>query len=250
MFLSLKRDRYDIGAVIRPVHRGQIILFCLAGFLSDDNILSTDNRRGFSIKPGSIENIIVILFEISFIALAIHARNIDDIPRMNIAITSFFMTMIPYIAEKLLRISFPVGVKAMIPFALFMHTAGGIMRWYWEFSGIYYDKIAHMMGGIALGLVVFVSILTVILFTSWKPTKRPVLFLTALITFLFGIFWEFEEASIDSAMMTTYSGGLYDSIGDTIGNITGIIICLYIAKRYMDTVPPHKRLSWLLRKDS
>ena len=50
-------------------------------------------------------------------------------------------------------------------------------------------------------------------------------------------------------MMTTYSGGLYDSIGDTIGNITGIIICLYIAKRYMDTVPPHKKLSWLLRKD-
>jgi len=159
------------------------------------------------------------------------------------------MTMIPYIAEKLLRISFPVGVKAMIPFALFMHTAGGILRWYWEFSGIYYDKIAHMIGGIALGLVVFVSILTVILFTSWDLKTRSVLILTALITFLFGIFWEFEEASIDSVMMTTYSGGLYDSIGDTIGNITGIIICLYIAKRYMDTVPPRKKLSWLLRKD-
>jgi VanZ family protein len=138
----------------------------------------------------------------------------------------------------------------MIPFALFMHTAGGILRWYWEFSGIYYDKIAHMIGGIALGLVIFVSILTVILFSKkWELSKRSVLFLTALITFLFGIFWEFEETSIDSVMMTTYSGGVYDSIGDTIGNITGIIICLYIAKRYMDSVPPHKRLSWLLRKD-
>ena len=148
------------------------------------------------------------------------------------------MTLIPYVAEKLLRISFPLGVKGMIPFALFMHTAGGILRWYWEFSGIYYDKIAHMIGGIALGLVIFVSILTVILFTEWGIQKRSVLILTALITFLFGIFWEFEEASIDTVMMTTYSGGLYDSIGDTIGNITGIIICLYIAKRYMDTVPP------------
>ena len=203
---------------------------------------------GFSIKPQAVENIIVILFELSFIALAIHAKNIEDIPRMKIAITAFFMTIIPYIAEKLLRISFPLGVKAMIPFALFMHTAGGIMRWYWEFSGIYYDKIAHMIGGIALGLVIFVSILTVILFTSWDIKTRSVLILTALITFLFGIFWEFEEASIDTVMMTTYSGGLYDSIGDTIGNITGIIICLYIAKRYMDTVPPHKKLSWLLRK--
>ena len=204
---------------------------------------------GFSIRPETLENVIVILFEISFILLAIQAVNIDDIPRMKIAITAFFMTLIPYVAEKLLRISFPPGVKGMIPFALFMHTAGGIMRWYWELSGIYYDKIAHLIGGIALGLVIFVSLLTAILFTTWGIQKRGVLFLTALITFLFGMIWEIEEMSIDSVMMTTYSGGIYDSIGDMTGNILGIIICLFIAKRYMDAVPPGMRLSWLLRKN-
>ena len=204
---------------------------------------------GFSIRPETLENVIVILFEISFILLAIQAVNIDDIPRMKIAITAFFMTLIPYVAEKLLRISFPPGVKGMIPFALFMHTAGGIMRWYWELSEIYYDKIAHLIGGIALGLVIFVSLLTAILFTTWGIQKRGVLFLTALITFLFGMLWEFEEMSIDSVMMTTYSGGIYDSIGDMTGNILGIILCLCIAKRYMDAVPPGMRLSWLLRKN-
>ena len=205
---------------------------------------------GYAVKPETIETIIVILFEISFILLAIQAVNIDDIPRMKIAITAFFMTPIPYVAEKLLRISFPLGIKAMIPFALFMHTAGGIMRWYWEYSGIYYDKIAHIIGGIALGLVIFVCILTTILFTTWEIKKNSVLLLTALIAFLFGMFWEFEEISIDSVMLTTYSGGLYDSIGDTIGNIIGIILCMYFAKRWMDAVPQGKRLSWLLRKDS
>jgi hypothetical protein len=50
--------------------------------------------------------------------------------------------------------------------------------------------------------------------------------------------------------MTTYSGGLYDSIGDTIGNIVSIIICLYIINRWTDTVPPQERLSWLLKKTS
>jgi len=205
---------------------------------------------GYAVKPETIETIIVILFEISFILLAIQAVNIDDIPRMKIAITAFFMTMIPYVAEKLLRISFPLGIKAMIPFALFMHTAGGIMRWYWEYSGIYYDKIAHIIGGIALGLVIFICILTTILFTTWEIKKNSVLLLTALIAFLFGMFWEFEEMSIDSVMLTTYSGGLYDSIGDTIGNIIGIILCMYMAKRWMDAVPQGKRLSWLLRKDS
>ncbi len=204
---------------------------------------------GFSIKPETAENIIIILFEISFILLAVQAVNIDDIPRMNIAITAFFMTLIPYAAEKLLRISLPFGVKSMIPFALFLHAAGGIMRWYWELSGIYYDKIAHMISGFALGLVIFVCFLTAILYTKWEIQKRSILFLTALITFLFGVFWEFEEMSIDSVMLTTYSGGIYDSTGDTIGNIVGIILCMYIAKRYMDSVPPHKSISSLLRKD-
>jgi hypothetical protein len=202
-----------------------------------------------SIRPRTIENIIVILFELSFIALAVQAVNIEDTPRLYIAITAFFLTLIPYAAERLLQISFPFGVKIMIPFALFMHTAGGIMRWYWIYSDFYYDKIAHLIGGIALGLAIFVSILTAIHFTTWEIEKRSVLMLTALITLLFGLLWEIEEMAIDSVVMTTYSGGLYDSIGDMTGNIIGIIICLYIANRLMDSVPPQERLSYLLRKE-
>src|SRR5512137_2455685 len=194
---------------------------------------------GFPIKPKTLETIIVILFEISFILLAVQAVNIDDIPRMKIAVTAFFMTLVPYVAERLLRISLPFGIKSLIPFALFVHTAGGIMRWYWELSGFYYDKIAHVVSGLALGLVIFAGFLTFILYTDYGRgmQRRSVLVWTGLITFLFGLFWEFEEISIDSVMLTTYSGGVYDSIGDTIGNIIGIILCLYVAKRWMDSVP-------------
>jgi VanZ family protein len=218
-------------------------------FLLDENNYSEDMKFEFSHNPKTIENIIVLLFEISFILLAFQAVNIDDIPRMYIAITAFFMTLIPYAAEKLLRIQFPFGIKFMIPFALFMHTAGGIMRWYWILSDFYYDKIAHIIGGLALGLAVFVSILTAIHFTEWQIKKRSVMILTAVITFLFGVLWEIEEAAIDSVVMTTYSGGLYDSLGDTIGDIIGIIICLYIINKWMNSIPPQERLSWLIRKD-
>jgi hypothetical protein len=34
-----------------------------------------------------------------------------------------------------------------------------------------------------------------------------------------------------------------------IGNIVGIILCLYVAKRWMDSVPPEKNISTLLGKD-
>jgi len=205
---------------------------------------------GGPVKSKTIENIIVILFEISFILLAVQAVNIDDIPRLKIAVTAFFMTLVPYLAERLLRISLPFGIKSLIPFALFVHAAGGIMRWYWELSGFYYDKVAHVVSGLALGLVIFATFLTFILYTDYgrEMQRRSVLVWTALITFMFGLFWEFEELSIDSVMLTTYSGGLYDSIGDMIGNIVGIILCLYVAKRWMDSVPPEKSISSLLGK--
>jgi len=203
----------------------------------------------FSIQQKTIENIIVLLFEISFILLTLQAVNIEDTSRMWIAVASFFVTLIPYLAERLLRISLPFGIKIMIPFALFIHTAGGIMRWYWDFSWIYYDKIAHLISGFALGLVVFAIILTFILYSKLELKKRSVLVWTAAITFIFGEFWEYEEMSIDSVMMTTYSGGLYDSIGDTIANIVGIILCIYVAKKWMDSVPAHKSLSSLIRND-
>ncbi len=181
---------------------------------------------GFPVKPKTIETIIVILFEISFILLAVEAVNIDDIPRQKIAITAFFLTLVPYVAERLLRISLPVGIKSVIPFALFVHAAGGIMRWYWELSGFYYDKIAHIVAGFALGLVIFAGFLTFILYTDYgrEMQRRSVLLGTALITFMFGLFWEFEEMSIDSVMLTTYSGGIYDSIGDMLGKIIRIIL--------------------------
>ena len=205
---------------------------------------------GGPVKSKTIENIIVILFEISFILLSVQAVNIDDIPRLKIAVTAFFMTLVPYLAERLLRISLPFGIKSLIPFALFVHAAGGIMRWYWELSGFYYDKVAHVVSGLALGLVIFATFLTFILYTDYgrEMQRRSVLVWTALITFMFGLFWEFEELSIDSVMLTTYSGGVYDSIGDMIGNIVGIILCLYVAKRWMDSVPPEKSISFLLGK--
>ena len=203
----------------------------------------------FSVQQKTIENIIVLLFEISFILLTLQAVNIEDTSRMWIAVASFFITLIPYLAERLLRISLPFGIKIMIPFALFIHTAGGIMRWYWDFSWIYYDKIAHLISGLALGLVVFAIILTFILYSKLELKKRSVLVWTAAITFIFGEFWEYEEMSIDSVMMTTYSGGLYDSIGDTIANIVGIILCIYVAKKWMDSVPAHKSLSSLIRNE-
>jgi len=47
----------------------------------------------------------------------------------------------------------PFGLKIMVPFALFLHVSGGIMRWYWEVP--FFDKFAHVISAIALGHILF-----------------------------------------------------------------------------------------------
>ena len=57
-----------------------------------------------------------------------------------------------------------------------------------------------------------------------------------------------REYPIDSVMMTTSSGGEYDGIGDSIGmSPASSSACILQSGRWIP-VPPHKKLSWLLRK--
>jgi hypothetical protein len=200
------------------------------------------------IKPRTVEAIIVVLFEIGFIWLAVHARNADDTLRMTVAIGSFFVSLISYAAERLLRISFPFGIKFMIPFALFMHAGGGIMDWYWSPVFPLYDKVAHFVSGMAVGLVMFAFFLVLDAYgIRFKPTTVLIgIFL--LVAFLGGI-WKIGEVYMDITHNSMFDEGLPDLIGDDICHTIGSIAAVIVSWRYFLTIPKGKGISFLLRKN-
>jgi hypothetical protein len=168
---------------------------------------------------------------------------------MKIAIGSFFIPLIPYAVERLLRISFPFGIKLMIPLAIFIHVAGGIMDWYWSPVFPLYDKLAHFVSGMAVGLVMlaFFLILDVCGVRFKRTTVLIGIFL--LVAFLGGI-WKIGEVYFDITLNAMFDEGLPDLIGDDICHTIGSIGAVIVAWLYFLTIPEGKSLSFLLRKDT
>jgi hypothetical protein len=209
--------------------------------------LNLGKRKRISINSRTIENIIVILFEIGFIGLAVHARNIDDIPRMKIAIGSFFIPLIPYVVERLAKVSLPVGVKLMVPLAIFIHVAGGIMDWYWSPVFPLYDKLAHFISGMAVGLVVLVFFLFLDAYGVRFKQSTVLIGIFLIVAFLGGI-WKIGEVYMDINYHSMFDEGLPDLIGDDICHTIGSIAAVIVSWLYILTVPNGKDISFLLRR--
>jgi hypothetical protein len=173
--------------------------------------------------------------------------NIGDINRMYIPVVSFFIPLIPYVAERLLRISLPFGIKIMIALALFMHTAGGIMRWYWT-PFLLYDKAAHFVSGMAVGLVILVFFLFLDLH-GVRFKRSTVLIGIFLLMAFFGGVWKIGEVYSDITHHTTFDDGLPDLIGDDICHTLGSVAAVVVSWLYFLTLPEGKGISSLLRRN-
>jgi hypothetical protein len=192
-----------------------------------------------------LELIIVILFEVIFAGLAIQAVLISDIPRFYNVLISMVIAILPLMVEKIMGISLPFGVKSLVPFALFLHLAGGIMRWYWIYMP-FYDKFAHFIAALAIAMVVFVFFI-VLDYYGLKVSKWKVFFGIFIITMVLGGIWEVGEKTLDIMLHSSYNNGIIDTIGDVIGNLLGILIALLIANRYLKSIPPGQSMAYLIR---
>jgi hypothetical protein len=205
------------------------------------------------------ELIAVILFLIIFIGLFIQSLIIQDYTRSLWPLVSVVLTLVPFAFEKRYDILLPLGLKMLVPFGLFMHVAGGIMRWYWEVP--FFDKAAHVISTMALGLILFTMYLFLdyLEYVKKKPffKKRIRIFKTqeddvlagvTVILIIFGLAWEVAEYGIDLVFHTTYNFGLVDSVGDFMGDVLGILIIIYIVHHSIRAIPPGETLDYLLKK--
>jgi hypothetical protein len=193
-----------------------------------------------------LEYLIIILFEFIFIALGVQALFIGDIPRFTFLVAAMILAILPVVFERIMGISLPFGVKSMVCLALFLHLAGGIMRWYWIYQP-FYDKFAHFIAAFTVGLLVFVFFL-LLDFYDYKITAKEVLIGIFFITLMLGCVWEIGERTLDIMLKSSYNNGMLDTIGDTIGNLLGVIAAILVVTSYLRKIPRGEKIAWLLQK--
>jgi hypothetical protein len=190
---------------------------------------------------------IVFLFELIFLGLAIWAVQIDDMGRFFPAVAAMVVILVPVAIEKMMKIILPFGVKSMIALSLFLHIAGGVMRWYWSPTFPLFDKVAHFVSGMAVGLVVLVFF---IFLDRWgvRFKRSTILIGIFLIVAFFGGIWKIGEVSFDIIYHTTFDDGLPDLIGDNVAHTIGSIAAVIVSYLYFRSIPRGGSLNYLIRR--
>jgi VanZ family protein len=191
------------------------------------------------------EGYILLFFELLFIGFAFQAVLIEDTTRFYVVIASMLLILVPLLVERKLVIRLPAGTKTMIAFALFLHVAVGINRWYWKFMP-YYDKLAHVVSAFALGLVIFSLFL---LLNYWEIRIEPshIYAWIFILVLIFGASWEIGEYYIDVLVKSSYNNGITDSIFDMISNTIGSLFAIAMARYAIMQVPKGESISSLLK---
>ncbi len=190
------------------------------------------------------ENLVVGIIALCFIFYAGQAVIIGDTNRLYmVLVPSLIISLLPLLFENRLRVTLPAGTKSLVAFALLLHIAGGISRFYWKFAP-YYDKCAHVVSSVALMMVIF-SFFVALDYWGRHFKINSVLLGVVLITTVFMVSWEFAEYYIDVLVKSSYNNGIADTIGDLIANVIGIIIALLVIRRETKKIPPGKSIGYL-----
>jgi len=193
-----------------------------------------------------IDLAILALFECALLLVAYQAYAIGDY-RFSYVFIAMFIAAVPVILEFVFRVTLPFGVKSLIGLSLFLHIGGGVMRWYWSPAFPLFDKMAHFVSGLTVGMIIFVFF---IMLDAWgiRFRRYTVLLGIFLIMAIFGGLWKVSEISLDVINHTIFNDGLSDLTGDFICHTAGSVFAALVAYIYMVRMPRDEGLAYLIRK--
>ena len=139
----------------------------------------------------------------------------DNFTWVPAAVISLFVSTIPTLIRRDLKIVLPIELNFMIVLALFLHVVGG-------FSGFYdnipaWDHITHVMSSSLIAVLGFVAVVTVDKYIDSISLPRIFLaFFIVMFTMAFGVLWEFMEFANDQLMGSLLQYNLEDTMVDLI----------------------------------
>jgi hypothetical protein len=131
------------------------------------------------------------------------------------AFTSLFISEVPSVLARDLKLVLPFQFNFLIVFALFLHVVGGFYGFYDDIP--WWDHLTHATSAslvAALGLVVVVSIDRYV--ESIYLPKPFLAFFIVMFTMAFGVLWELMEFATDQLTGSLLQYSLDDSMLDML----------------------------------
>jgi len=183
------------------------------------------------INPGKIITIVLQLLIVPIIVASFYT---GDYFFAIGGIFAFFLTIVPYIVEKEFCLVIPWWLTFLIVLSLYIHLAGEYYSWYHLFSP-YYDKFAHTISGITVGLLGFTAVLLIDRYTENNFNRPLIILMIFMFTMAFGAIWEIIEFLMDTFFLygDHMQHGNTDTMLDMIFVMLGAIVVAVLGNFYL-----------------
>lgn len=171
---------------------------------------------------------------IAVVVVGVASQNYTWVPA---AVISLFISTIPAIAGRNLKLVLPFELNFWIVLALFLHVIGGFSNFYNTVPG--WDHLTHVMSASLIGALGFVVVVTVDKYVDSIHLPRGFLaVIIVLLTMAVGVIWEIMEFANDSLLHTKLQYGLSDTMLDLFfDGVAGFIIA-FVGSRYLMKMGP------------
>lgn len=172
--------------------------------------------------------VLIILFEIANYLRVFHFT--VDFTWFGLIVTSLFVFGALEIGNKVITKKLHTPLPHIVWFIAFLtvavDAAGDIAHWYSRW--LWYDQVAHALGGAITVLVIFVIFTIVARSHAWQhPTHLSYSYAIGLATVL-GVLYEIEEYLEDYFGFTNRLGDGRDTANDLLLNLVGSIAALTV----------------------
>ncbi|ADN34934.1 conserved hypothetical protein [Methanolacinia petrolearia DSM 11571] len=183
------------------------------------------------IKPGKI---ITLILQVLIVLIIVASFYTGDYFFAIGGVFAFFLTIVPYIVEKEFCLVIPWWLTFLIVLSLYIHLAGEYYSWYILFYP-YYDKFAHTISGITVGLLGFTAVLLIDRYTENNFNRPLIIFMIFMLTMAFGALWEIIEFTMDTFFLygDPMQHGNTDTMLDMIFVMFGAIIVAALGNFYL-----------------
>ena len=171
---------------------------------------------------------------IAVVVAGVASQNYTWVPA---AVISLFMSTIPAIVGRNLKLVLPIELNFWLVFALFLHVVGGFSNFYDTVPG--WDHLTHIMSASLIGALGFVVVVTVDKYVDSIHLPHGFLaVIILLLTMAVGVIWEIMEFANDSLMHTKLQYGLGDTMMDLFFDAVAGFIIAFVGSWYLRKMTP------------
>lgn len=155
------------------------------------------------------------------------------------ALLSLFVSEVPSLLRRDLRLVLPIELNFWIVLALFFHVVAGFSGFYDRVPG--WDHITHVLSASLVAALGFVLVVSIDKYVDSIYLPRPFLaFFIVMFTMAFGVVWELLEFGNDQLTGSRLQYSLSDSMIDMMFDAFGGTIVAAAGAHYLTHTSPER----------